>query len=209
MSMPTATSWTLLRKLGAVPADGASWEEFARRYGPAVFQWCRQWGLQEADANDVTQNVLLKLVEHMKVFQYDPAGSFRAWLKTVSYHAWAKFCTARHKDKERHDDEALASARAKEDLAARLEREYDQELLDLAMVRVAQRVEPHTWEAFRLLAIKGQSGAEVARQLNLRVATVHVARSKVQRMIREELALLETTENSAEEGHGQAASKQT
>jgi RNA polymerase sigma factor (sigma-70 family) len=196
MSMPTATSWTLLRKLGTVPADGASWEVFARRYGPAVFQWGRQWGLQEADANDLTQTVLLKLVEHMKVFQYDPAGSFRAWLKTVSFHAWAKSCAVRHKEKERHDEDALASVEAKEDLATRLEREYDQELLDLALVRVSQRVEPHTWEAFRLLALKGQSGAEVARQLNLRVATVHVARSKVQRMIREELALLETAENS-------------
>ena len=84
MRAPTSTSWTLLRKLGESPADGSAWEAFALRYGPAVFQWCRQWGLQEADANDVTQTVLLKLIEHMKVFQYDPTKSFRAWLKTIA-----------------------------------------------------------------------------------------------------------------------------
>jgi RNA polymerase sigma-70 factor (ECF subfamily) len=55
-------------------------------------------------------------------------------------------------------------------------------------------VENHTWEAFRLLAIEGKSGAEVAKTLNIRVATAYVARSKVQRMIKEQMAALEKTE---------------
>src|SRR5262245_46513302 len=92
-----STSWTLLRALRERPGDEGTWKVFAQRYGPAVFQWCRQWGLQESDADDVTQNVLLKLVEHLKVFEYDPAGSFRGWLRTVAYHAWAKFYAARQK----------------------------------------------------------------------------------------------------------------
>lgn len=201
MGAPTSTSWTLLRKLGESPADGSAWELFALRYGPAVFQWCRQWGLQEADANDVTQTVLLKLIEHMKVFQYDPAKSFRAWLKTVSYHAWAKWRDARQNLAVGTEDihGALQSLQAKDDLVARLEKEYDSELMEMAMMRVSQRVEAHTWEVFRLLAIQGLPGAEVARRLNLRVATAYVARSKVQRMIQDEIRSLENAQLAPEQ----------
>jgi RNA polymerase sigma-70 factor (ECF subfamily) len=189
MAGPTSTSWTLLRKVGETPTDRDAWEDFVRRYGPAIFDWCRRWGLQQADADDVTQIVLLKLVGHMKSFKYDPAQSFRSWLKTVTYHAWAKFCAARGKAKVSGD--ALASLEAREDLASRLEQEYDREMLDLAMVRVSQRVASHTWEAFRLLALEGLSGAEAARRLDMKVATAYVARSKVQRMIQEELLALD------------------
>jgi RNA polymerase sigma-70 factor (ECF subfamily) len=80
---------------------------------------------------------------------------------------------------------------AREDLAGRLEQEYDRELLDLAMVRVSQRVADHTWEAFRLLAVECLSGAEVAQRLGIKVATAYVARSKVQRMIQDELLALD------------------
>ena len=53
------------------------------------------------------------------------------------------------------------------------------------------RVEPHTWEAFRLTAQEGLSGAEVAARLGMQVATVFVARSTVQKMLQEEARKLE------------------
>jgi RNA polymerase sigma-70 factor (ECF subfamily) len=188
---PSGTSPTLLRRLRDTPRNSDAWAAFARRYGPAVYRWCRQWGLQTADADDVTQSVLLALVERMRTFEYDPGGRFRAWLKTVAYHAWAKFVGGRARREQVGGGDAqdrLAAAEAREDLATRLEAEYDRELADWAMVRVAARVEPHTWEAFRLTALDGLSGAEAAARLGMKVATVYVARSKVQRMIQEEVA---------------------
>ena len=84
----SATSPTLLGRLRQDPADGAAWSTFVLRYGPRIHAWCRQWRLQEADAQDVTQDVLIKLVARMRTFTYDASGSFRGWLKTVTYHAW-------------------------------------------------------------------------------------------------------------------------
>ena len=52
------------------------------------------------------------------------------------------------------------------------------------MREVETRVQPHTWQAFRMLAIEGRSGSEVAALLGMEVSTAYVARSKVQRMIR-------------------------
>jgi RNA polymerase sigma-70 factor (ECF subfamily) len=56
---------------------------------------------------------------------------------------------------------------------------------------VRRRVEPHTWEAFRLTAVEGMSGAEAAARLGLKVATVFKAKSKVRAMLQEEVARME------------------
>jgi RNA polymerase sigma-70 factor (ECF subfamily) len=189
-----STSVTLLKRLQATPQDEVAWSDFAGRYAPFVFQWCRRFNLQKADAEDVTQTVLLRLIERMKTFEYDAQGSFRAWLRTVTYHAWAKFVGGGFQARRRDTEEALAvldSLEARDDLAQRLEAAYDRELLDLAMLQVSSRVEPATWEAFRLLALDDVPGAEVATRLDMRVAAVYKARSRVQQMIQDELAKLD------------------
>jgi RNA polymerase sigma-70 factor (ECF subfamily) len=189
------TQVSLLLRLRNNPADAVAWEAFVRRYGRRIFAWCRRWGLQEADAEDVTQNVLLILAEKMGEFTYDANGSFRAWLKTVARHAWSKFVSAQSRGGRGSGDQqemiSLHSLTARDDLTARLEEEYDRELLEQAMMRVAQRVESHTWQAFTLLALEGLSGTEVAAQLNLPVAMVYVAKCRVQKLLREEIRALE------------------
>jgi RNA polymerase sigma-70 factor (ECF subfamily) len=192
---PTRTSPTLLGRLSRLPADQAAWDQFAERYGRQIYAWCRHWGLQEADARDVTQEVLLKLARAMRTFSYDPSKSFRAWLKTVAHHAWRDWAEARRRPGAGSGEsvvlELLHSVEARDHLADRLEPEFARDLLAEAMARVEVRVQPHTWRAFHLLAVEGLSGAEVARRLGMKVATVFVARSKVQKMVREEVRRLE------------------
>ncbi len=151
--------------------------------------------MQDADAEDVTQLVLLILAEKMRDFRYDPNGSFRAWLKTVAHHAWSKYLASQQRPGRGSGDSemlpVLASLAARDDLAARLEDEFDRELLDLAMLRVAQRVEPHTWKAFQMLAIDGLSGAEAAAKLGMQVGMVYVAKGRVQKLLQGEILLLE------------------
>jgi RNA polymerase sigma-70 factor (ECF subfamily) len=192
------TSPSLLGRLGRLPTDQAAWADFARRYGRQIYGWCRRWQLQEADAQDVTQEVLLKLARKMATFAYDPARSFRAWLKTVTHHAWRDFVEGRRRvvGCGAGDEvlEVLQTVEARDRLADHLDGEYTRELLDEAMARVRLRVRPHTWEAFRLLAFEGLSGAEAAGRLGMKVATVFVARSKVQKMVQEEVRRLEGPE---------------
>src|SRR5262249_25610674 len=94
---PLKTSLTLLARLRHDPKDQAAWSEFVARYGPSIFQWCRGWGVQEADAQDVTQDVLLKLNGLMARFVYDSAGSFRGWLRTLTHHAWCDLAAERRR----------------------------------------------------------------------------------------------------------------
>ncbi len=85
----------------------------------------------------------------------------------------------------------LSTLEARDDLVARMEEEFDRELLELAMVRVAQRVETHTWRAFQLLTLEGLSGADAAARLAMPVALVYVAKSRVQKMIQAEIHQVE------------------
>jgi RNA polymerase sigma-70 factor (ECF subfamily) len=189
------TSIKLLQCLRQQPADQAAWAEFVRRYGPRLYHWCRCWKLQEADAQDVTQAVLVKLAAKMGTFHYDPAGSFRAYLKTLVRYAWCDFLESRKQpgagsgDSEVH--KLLETVEAGDDLVQRLDEQFDQELLAEAEALVQQRVEPHTWEAFRLTAVEGLSGAEVGARLGMKVATVFKAKSKVQHMLHDEIARLD------------------
>lgn len=177
-----------------MPTDQAAWAQFTARYGRKIYGWCRGWNLQDADAEDVTQDVLLKLAGKLHTFEYDPSRSFRSWLKTITRHAWSDAWSDRKKTVAAGGSETwtlLQTLEAREDLVRRLEELFDRELFDEAAARVQARVLPRTWEAFERTALGGESGAEVAMALGMKVAAVFVARSKVQRMLQEELQKLD------------------
>jgi RNA polymerase sigma factor (sigma-70 family) len=193
------TSPSLLGRLRQEAYDQQAWAEFVRRYGAQIYHWCCKWKLQEADAQDVTQTVLVKLAEKMRSFSYDPAKSFRAYLKTLTNYALCDFLESRKRPGVAGGGsqvlDLLQTIEARADLVEQLKTAFDHELLDEAMERVRERVEPHTWEAFRLTAVEGLSGAEVAQKLAIKVATVFKARSKVQQMLQVEMRKLEEPES--------------
>src|SRR6476661_10207452 len=192
--LPT-TCPTLLARLRNDPSNETAWDEFIEHYGRHIYRWCKQWGLQDADAEDVTQEILLKLARKLRDFRYDPNSSFRGWLKTVAHHAWRDFVDSQRRARATANDhgwERLQSVEAREDLIQRLEEAFDFELLEAAKVQVRLRVAPHTWEAFRLVAIEGLPAADVAANVRMQVAMVYVAKSKVQKMLQEEIRKLDT-----------------
>ena len=74
-TLPT-TRVALLTQLRQDPSDQAGWDEFVERYGRHIYRWCRQWKLQDADAEDVTQDILVKLTQKLRAFAYDPSRQF-------------------------------------------------------------------------------------------------------------------------------------
>lgn len=193
-SAGSRTSLTLLGRLRRNPDDQAAWSSFVDRYGTKVYAWCRRWKLQEADARDVTQNVMLELARQMSKFEYKVGGSFRGWLKTIAYRAWCDFLTSRKRlppDGCATVLDQLEAPGAADDLFKGLDEECEREILETAMAAVQLRVQPQTWRAFVLTAIEGKSGAEAAEELGIQVGSVWVARSKVQKFLREEVRRIE------------------
>lgn len=198
-----STSSTLLEALRNTAVDPEAWKVFVKRYEPLIYDWCRGWGLQDADAQDVTQDVLLRLVERMRQFTYDPSLSFRGWLRTLVRHAWSDFLKNRSRPGRGSGDDqvfdTLNHVAARDDLVTRLERQYDLELLQRAEDRVQPRVQPNTWEAYRLAGKDGLSGPEAAQKIGIAVAKVYVYRKRVQQMIREEIQRLEESDPQDQE----------
>jgi RNA polymerase sigma factor (sigma-70 family) len=192
------TSVTLLGRLRQDPKDQAAWNHFVARYEPTILQWCRGWRLQESDARDVTQDVLLKLQRLLAKFSYDPSKSFRGWLRTLTHHAWRDLVAERERGGIGSGDsrmvELFENIQAGDDLEKHLEEEFHRELMEQAMVLVQPRVAARTWDAFRLTALEGLSGATAAARLQMNITRVYTAKSQVKTMIREQIRKLVKTE---------------
>jgi RNA polymerase sigma-70 factor (ECF subfamily) len=184
------TSLTLMMRVQQDPADPKAWDEFVERYQPIIRAWCLRWGSQPSDADDVSQQVLVRLLGAMKKYHYDPAAGFRGWLKTVTHNAWLDFVGSRPRTSAK-DHERLASIADSHDALVDLENQmeiaFEQELLELAMRRVEERVKPATWEAFRLTHVENLSGTEAAERLNVPASQVYVAKHRVVKLLKEEL----------------------
>ncbi len=185
------TSASLLSTLRIRPGDAEAWARFVQTYGPRILQWCRRWGLQEADALDVTQSVLMQFLRRSGTFEYDRDRRFRGWLRSVAHTSWCRFVERRRRGNQGvGGDSALGrieSIEARDNLVDLIEREHAKESLRQAMDRIQRRVQPQTWQAFYLLNVEGLSGEEAAGRLGMRLGSTYAASSKVRRLIREEL----------------------
>jgi RNA polymerase sigma factor (sigma-70 family) len=188
------TSSTLLHAVALVPMDQAAWSRFVDRYRPKIANWARHWGLQDADVEDVTQAVLAELAGRLRRFQYDPARSFRGFLKKLVRDAHLDALSARRRTVGGGGEslQLTAGLEARDDLVGRLEAEFDLELLEEAQRRVRERVEPQTWNAFFLTAVQGRPAPEAASALGMRVGTVYQAKSSIIAMLRDEVRKLDS-----------------
>jgi RNA polymerase sigma-70 factor (ECF subfamily) len=196
MSDALATRPSLLVRLRDARDDGA-WSQFVDLYAPLVFGLARKHGLQDVDAADLTQDVLLAVTGGIRRLDYDPRrGRFRGWLFTVARNKLRNFlAAARRPDRCSGDADAqrlLQEVPApEEDQAAWWDREYEQRVFSWAAEQVRGSFRESTWQAFWQTAVEGKTGPEVARALGLSVAAVYLARGRVtdrlKRLIRETL----------------------
>ena len=185
------TSLTLMMRVQQDPADPRAWDEFVHRYQPMIRAWCLKWGAQSSDADDVAQQVLIKLMTAMKSYRCESTASFRGWLKTVTHNAWIDFVRRPSASQAPDWIASLADSHdALKDLEQRMEEAFERELLELAMRRVQPRVKPSNWEAFRLTSIENLPGAEAARRLGSTVSSVFVAKHRVMKLLEEEVRVL-------------------
>ena len=191
------TSLSLLLRLKNEPVDDNSWSEFVARYQPLILRWCGKWGLQKADASDVAQDVLLKMARYMHRFEYQPEGGFRKWLRKVTYHAWCDHLSSRKWSGAGGDviKAVFESAAARDNLVDMIEEEYTRQLLEDAKEAVKPKVEPHIWQAFELMTLHGLPAQQVAKQLDITTGNAYVCKSRVQKMLAEEISKMEAHAN--------------
>lgn len=107
-SQESQTNVSFLLRIKDNADDPTAWREFVQRYGARIYDWCVNRRLQSADAEDVTQNVLVKLARNLNSFEYEQKLTFRDWLRRVTENAVTDFF---RKCKSRRLNQAIEDAR--------------------------------------------------------------------------------------------------
>lgn len=182
-----ATSLSLLDRLRR-PGRSDAWDRFARLYAPLLIRWAEFQGLRGADAEDLTQTVLVKLLRLLPAYRRAEGQTFRGWLFAVCRNECRDF-------RSRQATRPLPAAAGLSDVAAGSstaddpdEAEYRRRLVRRALDLARPDFAPATWTAFVRHVLDGRPAPEVARELGLTANAVYLARHRVLTRVREDLA---------------------
>ncbi len=181
------TPATLLERVRN-PANQEAWERFVQLYTPLLYSWAGQTGLRDQDATDLVQEVFVLLLQKLREFRYDRDGSFRGWLRTVLRNKWHELNRRRVPAPVDTRGELLGELPDRAECADLDEAEYRACLVQRALELVQGDFAPATWQAWQQFAIAGKPAAEVAHELNMTPHAVYLAKARVLRRLRQEVA---------------------
>ena len=194
---PETRASLLLRLPNA--ADLVAWDEFVSLYAPCVFRVVTRAGLQQADAENVLQEVLLRVAKSIELWlnRSDRSG-FRPWLLRIAKNETINLLTRKP---TRPFEVAGHSVGANleflvddhSDLTTAIDTEYEREVFLWAAEQVRESVSPHTWQAFWLSHVEGLSIEDVSNRLNLKPANIYFARSRVMKRLKQIVQQFEAT----------------
>ena len=173
-------------------SDSQAWAQFVESYAPVVLGYALRHGLQEADADDLAQEVFRAVARAAPELRYDPArGRFRAWLFTVTRNKLRNLLAAQKRDRCDNGDSRGAGFLARQPAPAEeadlWDRECRRQLFRRAAEQVQGQFEETTWKAFWRVAVEGGEPAAVARQLGISLGAVYIAKSRVLKCLREQI----------------------
>ena len=165
--------------------DADAWGQFIDIYSPLIYRFGRKKGLQDADAADLTQDVLRAVSGAIERLNYEPRiGKFRGWLFTVAQNKLRDQLSKRNRHPRGSGDTQLRSflenqPDSEDTLSALWDQEYDRCLFEWASDRVRPRFQQKTWDAFWQTSVEGTAARQVAEQLDITVGAVYIAKSRV------------------------------
>jgi RNA polymerase sigma factor (sigma-70 family) len=160
--------------------DADAWRTFMTIYAPLVYGYVRRRGLQDADAADLTQDVMGEVARVIRSFEYQPArGRFRDWLFLITRRRLMRFSGRQARRIEQVCESAELEQLEDEGTAGEWDDAFNARVLRVALQRVRPCFEPLTWRAFELVWLESRSAAETAGELSLRIELVYIAKSRV------------------------------
>lgn len=198
---PNATRQTLLERLRHL-SDHRSWHEFFGTYQSLIYSVAKKSGLSHDEAEDVVQETMVRMTRKLPEFNYDPAlGSFRGWLKKAT--RWCIVQRARHRLphntlplEDAVDAEIEAGGAADPQIDPQFDQAWRQEeqqtLLRLASQRARAQVSDEQYQIYDCIVNKGWSAHRTATTLRLGLPKVYLAKCRVLKIVRAEVARLTT-----------------
>lgn len=178
------------------PDDEAAWQEFVEIYQPLIYKLARNKGLQDADADDLCQDVLRAVASAVGRWDPDPAkGRFRGWLFRIARNLVVNFLSDQRRQPRgsgRTSVHELLEARPQNDTGAEAEfaMEFKRRAFHWAAEQVKHEFADNTWRAFWMTGVENIPVAKAAETLGLSPGAVYIARSRVLARLRERVEQL-------------------
>ena len=197
MNLPDTRPSLLLRVRDA--NDGDAWDEFAAIYRPVILRLARIKGMQDADADDLAQQVLLAVSHAVERWEPDASrGRFRTWLHTVANNAILNALTRGIRDRAAADEsiDTLLQQRPDRDGpdSDLLRTEYRREIFSRAAQQIRTEFTDETWNSFWLTAVDGVDVDVAAIQLGRTRGSVYASRSRVMKRLKQKVEDLDVEE---------------
>lgn len=185
------TSVSLLERLAGTPSDD-DWRRLDEVYKPLLRAWMARAGVAAADADDLTQDVMLVVFREVRGFERRGPGAFRSWLRTILAHRVRDhFRAAGYRPTATGDSDVLRRLDALEspesELSRQWDRDHDEHVAAVLLRRVQGDFAPVTWQAFLRHVLQGEPAAQVAHDLGMSLNSVLLAKSRVLKRLRQEL----------------------
>lgn len=207
MSMPKLpeTQKSLLVRLARVDQEsiGTAWPTFLSIYEPAIFRFALSRGLQDADARDVTQQVLLAV--HQKLAEWDldqGKGSFRGWLFLVARNLASKKLRSKRRQAKLGGSPLVddVAQQPTDEEASVFFLEYRKQVFQWAANSIKDQFQPKTWNAFWRTSVDGESAQDVAKELGVSLGAVYAGKCRIMANLREMVEQMTHEEFEIENG---------
>lgn len=176
------------------PESRESWFEFAAIYRPVIYRMARRRGLQDADAQDLAQSVLLSVAGAISDWKPDAQpAKFRTWLSCVARNAIVDAFRRVKPDAGKGGTtvlEQLSRQPASEE--EELDQEHRREVFRWAAKQVRWEFEATTWLSFWMTTVEAKPISEVADELGKSVGAIYTARSRVMKRLQDKVRELDS-----------------
>jgi RNA polymerase sigma-70 factor (ECF subfamily) len=185
-----STSLSLLER--ARRRESAAWERLVGLYRPLVLFWCKRSGLNDQDAEDISQEVFAAAAYGLEGFRRDrPGDTFRGWLCGITRNQLLMH--RRRHQHQPHPEGGSEVWRQLQQIPDPLASPDDEEETEIS--RVYQRAleqlrgefEERTWQAFSRTVLDGCSPASLSAELGMTVSAIRQAKGRVLRRLKGEV----------------------
>ena len=192
------TRETLLARLED-QSDRDAWEQFSALYAPVIYRLARGRGLQDADAQDLTQQVLIAVAAAIPRWHRNPDGTrFRHWLRRVTKNATINALTRKPRDRAAGGSSRINLMREypgqDSEASEAIDWESRREVYRRASLKLRREIQPETWDIFVRTVVDGESVQSVSIATGKSVGSIYVAKCRVLNRLRELARELEDDE---------------
>ncbi len=172
--------------------NAEAWEQFIDIYEPLVMRMARLRGLQDADAHEVTQEVLLAVSRAVENWRPEK-GRFRDWLFGITRNLLVNFISRPKYRSIGSGDSRVAEllnnfTAPSTDRGSIFELEHRREVFHWAAGLVKSQTSEKAWQAFWQTSVLQRAIGEVAQEMEMSVGAVYIARSRILSKLRKVIA---------------------